>query len=264
MSKSYFSTYCDYYHRCRIFNVEEAKKEFIKCNSFLLGSKIDDSPAMKLLADKTKEERQEIYETYNNLCKDFMTTAQKLIDKENIECEEDYIHDMELLMLIANQTIMFTCKEFYMHGGSCLREKHFYDSKKICLSAIIEQNNKIPYILNPDDIATVFTDKYGNTLLWWTGISFVVLGFVLLYHSIYISELQTLESIMEAIWLDIFIWLGAIICYFHLRARKKVKYDEKKSKVYSRNQYLVVRPYRNKFTFKKIKEILEIMSFFKK
>ena len=114
MSKSYFSTYCDYYHRCRIFNVEEAKKEFIKCNSFLLGSKIDDSPAMKLLADKTKEERQEIYETYNNLCKDFMTTAQKLIDKENIECEEDYIHDMELLMLIANQTIMFTCKEFYM------------------------------------------------------------------------------------------------------------------------------------------------------
>lgn len=113
MSKSHFSTYCDYYHRCRIFNVEEAKKEFTKCNDFLLGSKIDDSPVMKLLANKTDEKRQEIYKTYKNLCEDFKTTAQKLIDKENIECEDDYIDDMELLMLIANQTIMFTCKEFY-------------------------------------------------------------------------------------------------------------------------------------------------------
>lgn len=264
MSISNFSTYCDYYHRCRIFNVEEAKKEFTKCNDFLLGSKINDSPVMKLLTDKTEKEKQEIYITYKNLCEDFKTTAQRLIDKENIECEDDYIHDMELLMLIANQTIMFTCKEFYMQGGSSLKEKQFYDGRNIRLSTIIEQNNKIPYILNPDDIATVFTNKYGNTILLWTGVSFVVFGFILLYHNIYTSELQTIESIIETIWLDILIWFGAVICYLYLRARKKVKYDEKKSKVHSRNQYLVVRPYRNKFTFKKIKEILEIMTFLKK
>lgn len=264
MSESHFSSYCDYYYRCRIFNVEEAKKEFIKCNSFLLGSKIDDSPAMKLLADKTKEERQEIYKTFKNLCKDFMTTAQRLIDKENIECEEDYIHDMELLMLIANRTIMFTDKTFNMQRNSRLRKKYSYDGKRMRLSAIINQNSRIPYVLDPDDISTVFADKYGGIILGWTGIIFILVGLLLLCSDIYTSGLQTVDSVLSVLCWAFFVVSGIYILCMYLWARKRLQYAEKRSKVHSRNQNLVVRPYKNKFTLKNIKEILEILNYFKR
>lgn len=263
MNESVFPTYCDYYYCCRIFNVEEAKREYSKCNGFLLGSGSEDSPAMKLLADKTEEEKEKIYIAYKKLCDDFNSTAQMLIDKEGIESKEDYIRGMGLLMIIANQTIMFTCKEFYMQKNALLRKKHFYFGKMIRLSAIIDKNNIIPYILNPDDIATVFADRYGNAILWTIGISLILVGFKLLYDSVYISELQTICSIIEAAWYDLFIALGLFICYSLLSARKMVSYYEKRSKTHSRNQYLVVYPYKNKFTLKNIKEVLEILKYFK-
>ena len=166
MNKSTFPTYCDYYYRCRIFNVEEAKREYTKCNDFLLGSDIVESPAMKILTDKPEEERKEIYKAYKKLCDDFKSIAQMLIDKDGIESEEDYIHGMELLMLIANRTIMFTSEEFCLHGGAYLNEKYVYAGKYMRLSEIIKKNDNTPYYLNPDDVATIFVDKYGTAILW--------------------------------------------------------------------------------------------------
>lgn len=264
MSKFIFRTDCDYYYRCRIFNVEEAKREYTKCNDFLLGSGIKESPVMKLLADKPKEEKEKIYKAYKKLCDDFKSTAQMLIDKEGIESEEDYIHGMELLMLIANRTIMFTDKTFNMQKKSLLREKYSYDEKRMRLSAIINQNSRIPYILNPDDISTVFADKYGGIILAWTGVIFILVGLLLLCFEIYTSGLQTLESIISFVCWAFFVVSGIYICCMYLWARKQLKYAEKKSKVHSRNQYLVVRPYKNKFTLKNIKEVLDILNYFKR
>ena len=264
MSDSIFLTYCDYYHRCRIFNVEEAKREYTKCNGFLLGSRLEDSPVMKLLADKTEEEKQKIYEAYKKLCDDFKSTAQMLINKEGIESEEDYIHDMELLMLIANRTIMFTDKTFNMQKNSHLRDKYSYDGKRMRLSAIINQNSRIPYILDPDDISTVFADKYGGMILGWTGVVFILAGLLLLCCEIYTSGLQTIEGILSVICWAFFVVSGIYICCMYLCARKQLKNAEKKSKVHSRNQYLVVRPYKNKFTLKNIKEVLDILNYFKR
>jgi len=219
---------------------------------------------MKLLADKPKEEKEKIYKAYKKLCDDFKSTAQMLIDKEGIESEEDYIHGMELLMLIANRTIMFTDKTFNMQKKSLLREKYSYDEKRMRLSAIINQNSRIPYILNPDDISTVFADKYGGIILAWTGVIFILVGLLLLCFEIYTSGLQTLESIISFVCWAFFVVSGIYICCMYLWARKQLKYAEKKSKVHSRNQYLVVRPYKNKFTLKNIKEVLDILNYFKR
>lgn len=264
MSKSHFSTYCDYYHRCRIFNVEEAKREYTKCNDFLLGTGIKDSPVMKLLADKTEEEKQKIYDYYKKLCDDFKSTAQMLIDKEGVESEEDYIHGMELLMLIANRTILFTDKTFNMQRNSCLRKKYSYDGKRIRLSAVINQNSRIPYVLDADDISTVFADKYGGIILGWTGIIFILVGLLLLCSDIYTSGLQTVGSVLSVLCWAFFVVSGIYILCMYLWARKRLKYAEKRSKVHSRNQNLVVRPYKNKFTLKSIKEVLEILNYFKR
>lgn len=264
MNKSTFPTYCDYYYRCRIFNVEEAKREYTKCNDFLLGSDIVESPAMKILTDKPEEERKEIYEAYKKLCDDFKSIAQMIIDKDGIESEEDYIHGMELLMLIANRTIMFTSKEFCLHGGAYLKEKYVYAGKYMRLSEIIKKNDNTPYYLNPDDVATIFVDKYGTAILWIIGIMICLGGFKSLYQIIYISELQTMDSIIKAVLFDLFIALGLFICYIPLSSRGMVKYYEEKSKACSRNQYLVVHPYKTKFTLKNIKEVINILMCFKK
>lgn len=57
--EKYFpSDYDEYYYYCRISIVEEAKEKYIKCNKLLLGSELNNSPAMKLLVDETEEKKR--------------------------------------------------------------------------------------------------------------------------------------------------------------------------------------------------------------
>lgn len=89
--KFFPSDYDEYYYYCRISIVEEAKEKYIKCNGLLLGSEINNSPAMKLLINETDEKKQRIYNKYKKLYQDFITYSDKLINKDNIDSEDIYI-----------------------------------------------------------------------------------------------------------------------------------------------------------------------------
>lgn len=158
--KFFPSDYDEYYYYCRISIVEEAKEKYIKCNGLLLGSGINNSPVMDLLANEIDEKKQRIYNKYKKLYQDFIMYSDKLINKDNIDSEDIYIRYMEKLMQISNDTTVFTYENFGMQKEKLLRQKLEYDGKNEKLSYIINQNRNIPYILNPDDIATRISNKY--------------------------------------------------------------------------------------------------------
>lgn len=168
--------YDEYYYYCRISIVEEAKEKYIKCNGLLLGSGINNSLAMKLLINETDEKKQEIYNKYKKLYQDFITYSDRLINKDNIDSEDIYIRYMEKLMQISNDTTVFTYENFGMQNGKLLRRPLEYNDKKEKMSYIINQNRNIPYILNPDDIATRISNKYIKPILLFIILTVFLIG----------------------------------------------------------------------------------------
>lgn len=268
--EKYFpSDYDEYYYYCRISIVEEAKEKYIKCNELLLGSKFNNSLAVKLLVNETEEKKQAIYSKYKKLYQDFITYSDKLINKENIDSEDIYRRYMENLMRISNDTIVFTYENFGMQKNRLLKQKLKYNGKKRKLSYIIDQNRNIPYILNPDDIATRISNKYIKSILLFL-IFIIALGgywsgeFGLNRVIVSTSIIELFVAFMY-IGLSAFMLISAIVLLFiRVIYRKKVNFDELKGSVDDKNYFLVAHPYKSRFSFKNIMEILRIINDFRK
>ncbi len=272
--EKYFpSDYDEYYYYCRISIVEEAKEKYISCNELLLGSKLNNSPVMKLLDNETDDKKQTIYSKYKKLYHDFIVYSDKLINKNNIDDQNDYIRCMQNLMRISNETIVFTYENFGAKKNKILNQKLEYDGKKVKLSDIINQNCNIPYILNPDTLTTVFINKYYDILIFVIMLVLFIIGLMFIpvietaLSQIHSSDHSVLDicSIVILIVLAVgFIIAGLILLVARIKHRKYVHLMEIKSNAYSRNQYLVIHPYTSKFSLKNIKEIISMIKTFYK
>lgn len=266
--EKYFPTdYDEYYYYCRISIIEEAKEKYLKCNDLLLGSGINNSPAMKLLSNETNEKRQIIYNKYKRLYDNFIKYCNKLINKDKVDNVNVYIHYMENLMRISNETIAFTNQNFCMRKES--REKFEYDGKNKKLSYIIDQNRNIPYILNPDDIATRISNKYIKPILFFLILGIALIGCFCGIHGFNI--IVTYDSIIDMICGYIcigtfvfFLILSISLLYIRIKYRKSIDFDELKGSLNTKNYFLVVHPYKSrKFSFKDIMEILKFWDYFR-
>lgn len=268
--EKYFpSDYDEYYYYCRISIVEEAKEKYIKCNKLLLGSEFNNSPAMKLLVNETEEKKQAIYNKYKKLYQDFITYSDKLINKENIDGEDIYRHYMENLMRISNETIVFTYENFGMQKGRLLKQKFNYNGKSKKLSYIIDQNRNIPYILNPDDIATRISNKYIKSILLFLIFITALVG--CWFGQLGLNRVIVSTSIIELV--DAYIYIGLSVLTFisaifllviRVIYRERVNFYELKGSVDAKNYFLVVHPYKSRFSFKNIMEILRFINVFRK
>lgn len=269
--EKYFpSDYDEYYYYCRISIVEEAKEKYIKCNGLLLGSELNNSPAMKLLINETDEKKQRIYNKYKKLYQDFVTYSDRLINKNNIDSEDIYIRYMEKLMQISNDTTGFTYENFGMQKGKLLRHPLEYNGKNEKLSYIINQNRNIPYILNPDDIATRISNKYIKPILLFIMLTVFLIGCLFGQNgfNIIIASDSIFDTIFGYIHIGIFafvIILSIVFLYTRIKYRKRINFDELKGSVDSKNYFFVAHPYKDrKFSFKNIIEILKIIRDFRK
>ncbi len=268
--EKYFpSDYDEYYYYCRISIVEEAKEKYMNCNKLLLGSELNNSQAMKLLVDETYEKKQEIYNKYKKLYQDFITYSNKLINKDNIDSEDIYIRCMENLMRISTETIVFTYENFSMKKVKLLRQTLEYNGKNQKLSYIIDRNRDIPYILNPDDIATRIANKYIKPILFFIILIIALVGCWFGWSSLNIiiepaSNIEIIGGYIN-IGLSAFILIMAIFLLV-IRAiyRKRVNFYELKGSVDEKNYFLVAHPYKNRFSFKNMMEILRIIKKFLK
>lgn len=262
--------YDEYYYYCRISIVEEAKEKYIKCNGLLLGSGINNSLAMKLLINETDEKKQEIYNKYKKLYQDFITYSDRLINKDNIDSEDIYIRYMEKLMQISNDTTVFTYENFGMQNGKLLRRPLEYNDKKEKMSYIINQNSNIPYILNPDDIATRISNKYIKPILLFIILTVFLIGCLFGQNglNIIIASDSIFDTILGYIYIGIFAFfliLSIVLLYTRIKYRKRINFDELKGSMDSKNYFFVAHPYKNrKFSFKNIMEILKIIKDFRK
>lgn len=132
--ENYFpQEYNEYYYFCCISNVEKAKEKYKRCNDFLLGTSINNSPAMELLKNETSENKKVIYSKYKKLYINFINYADKLIDKENVDSMSVYIRYMKNLMRIANETTLFTSEHFGLEKRKLLKKKKlYYGEKRSC------------------------------------------------------------------------------------------------------------------------------------
>ena len=262
-TEKYFpSVYDEYYYYCRIPIVEEAKEKYMNCNGFLLGSGLSDSPVMKLIESETDEKKKAIYKKYQKLYKDYIAYSDKLINKENIENQNDYIHCMHNLMRIANETIMFTYENFGIQKNKILYKKMKYKEKDMKLSDIIDLNRSIPYILYPDEIATVITNKYFSVIYDIILILIFVLSMIFIRSCAvsiisYYSALDIFELFICSI---VFIIAGIVLLVTRISYRKKIRLIEIKSNAHSRNKNLVLHPYSSRFSLKNVKEIIGIIT----
>ncbi len=268
--EKYFpSDYDEYYYYCRISIVEEAKENYIKCNGPLLGSEINNSPIMELLTDETEEKKQAIYNKYKKLYQDFITYSDKLINKDNINSEGIYIRYMENLMCIANETIVFTYENFGMQKGKLLKQKLEYKGKNKKLFYIIDQNRNIPYILNPDDMATRIANKYIKPILFFIILIIALVGFGFGWSGLNIimesdSNIEKIGGYVN-IGLSVFMIIMAIfLLVMRFLYRKYVTFSELKGSAYDKNYFLIAHPYKNKFSFKNIMDVLRIINDFRK
>lgn len=269
--EKYFpSDYDEYYYYCRISIVEEAKEKYIKCNGLLLGSELNNSPAMKLLINETDEKKQRIYNKYKKLYQDFITYSDRLINKDNIDSEDIYIRYMEKLMQISNDTTVFTYENFGMQKGKLLRQPLEHNGKNEKLSYIINQNRNIPYILNPDYIATRVANKYIKPIFYFLIIMITLVGCS--FRQIGLNSVIVSTSNIELVVAYMYIGLSVltlILAFFLLVTRviyrKRISLYELKGSVDSKNYFFVAHPYKNrKFSFKNIMEILRIINVFRK
>lgn len=267
--KFFPSDYDEYYYYCRISIVEEVKDEYMNCNGLLLGSELNNSLAIKLLTYETEEKKQAIYNKYKKLYQDFITYSDKLINKDNINSEDIYIRYMENLMRISNKTIVFTYENFGMQKGKLLRQKLEYKGKNKKLSYIIDQNRNIPYILNPDDIATRIANKYIKPILFFIILIIALVGFGFGWSGLNIimesdSNIEIIGGYIN-IGLSAFILIMAIVLLFmRVLYRKHADFSELKGSVYDKNYFLIAHPYKNRFSFKNIMDVLRIINDFRK
>lgn len=259
--KFFPSDYDEYYYYCRISIVEEAKEKYIKCNGLLLGSGINNSPAMELLANGTDEKKQRIYNKYKKLYQDFIMYSDKLINKDNIDSEDIYIRYMENLMRISNETIVFTYKNFGMQKGKLLRQGLEYNGKNKKLSYVIDQNRNIPYILNPDETIDRFINRY-LSVIWIILIAVLIcVGYYL--TSAGLNEQNILLTVMYFISSLFIVGLVGFLVISGLIHIKKFRLIENESNAHSRSQFLVIHPYKSRFSIKSVMNILKIINDFR-
>ena len=138
------------------------------------------------------------------------------------------------------------------------------------MSYIINQNRNIPYILNPDDIATRISNKYIKPILLFIVLIIFLIAF--LFGQNGLNIIIASDSIFDTIWGYIYIGIFAfflilliVLLYTRIKYRKRINFDELKGSMDSKNYFFVAHPYKNrKFSFKNIMEILKIIKDFRK
>lgn len=145
-------------------------------------------------------------------------------------------------MRISNETISFTYQNFGMRKGKRLREKLEYNGKNEKLSYIIDRNRNIPYILNPDDIATRIANKYIKPILFFIILIIALVECWFGWSGLYIiiepaSNIEIIGGYIN-IGLSVLTLISAIfLLVIRVIYRKRVNFYELKGSVDDKNYF---------------------------
>lgn len=242
----------EYYYRCRISDLEFVKKKYDSYNNWLI--KNNDV----ILKESSKEERDEIKKKLKKLISDFDKYADIIINKENINSEEDYKRYMADIMLIANETIVFSYESY---GKSRKQMKMSFDlyNKKYKVKDILSLNRNIPFLLDMDDPVNNIIDRFQEPIL--------LISFLLLMIMTCVVIIPILNVIMNkmnyplnndaiSLLVAIFLVIAVILWLFFINSynMKRVKI---KNNAYNKVKGMVYHPYSSKFSVKSLFEAVD-------
>ncbi len=258
--------YTDYYYLCNISSVEEAKYEYQKCNSYLLGESINSSPVMSVIHD---DEKNRMYEKYTKLYLDYLKYSEKIIKKDGINSEVDFKKNMNLLMLIANETYGFTYANFGVHRRKLHKCKGLkeYNGKKANLYKIICENSRISNILNSEVLK--FNRKNIEELILAIlcilviGVILAFMSFVPLCDMIIYNMKWSFQAIISLVLapLALFCFVsGIVFSVWTIRDYKILSSRRIKAETYKKNKKYIIQPFKKRYTLEELTAIQNAIS----
>ena len=260
--------YSEYYYYCKISNIEEAQQVFKNCNTVLFDENNGESVAYKLLKDKSKDERKKLLEKFNMMYNDFLIYSDELISGEKINDEETYVRYIHNLMRISNEMIAFTSRYFTSSRNRLLAKRYEYEGKMKKLLFIINENRRIPYIINSnylDDYMFENSNVIMTILTVMLSIITYSLGYVLYYSYKKIGG----DLLMYLVRPDnILVSIGCILCFMIsiwywvilIKKHRVFKSREIEYMAKRRNRGLVYKPFKSKKRFKDELEVINILN----
>lgn len=271
----------EYYYRCRIHEIEKAQKAYDQYNDYLikhcdaiLGVTQSPTPGTETEASGTETEApssRSIKEQHQKLKKDYDDYSDIIIKKTNINSYEEYRRNMENLMLVANETIVFCYENYGCLKNKTLKNKYELGDykKKKNVKFVLEQNKRIPFLLNSDDSVNNAINKVQVILVVITALCTFILSLLLILLVFYMYDLIThnfdgLQEISNseentALVLSTIISFGFGL--FILKS-KGYKITEIRSNAYSKTKNYVYKPFkqeRKKIKFNDLKSFIEFI-----
>lgn len=218
-----------------------------------------------MLKDKSKDERKKLLEKFNMMYNDFLIYSDELISGEKINDEETYVRYIHNLMRISNEMIAFTSRYFTSSRNRLLAKRYEYEGKMKKLLFIINENRRIPYIINSNYLDDYMFENNLALMKFATSMYFaavVVIGGILYEDNgkniyMYIKGAKNMfASAIFVVFLIIAIYLlKTLIKNYRLYKSREIEYMARR-----RNRGLVYKPFKSKKRFKDVLEVINILN----
>lgn len=233
----------DYYYYFRIDNIKKAKDIFNTCyNSLFNVSSIKNC----LFSDDTNDDG-----TLKNLAKfmrlkaDFNYIADKLIDGSSCESKKKFKKNIQNLMVIANDTIVFLNSLLVKNNNKTrLLPKIPFANKKLPIKNIIGYFSTIPHLINPDDLSIAATNILSRIIIELTPTMFIIFCITFSFN--------------DKFWFFSIIMFIFFVIFVVLRIKLQKHFDliDIKDRANHRNYNYVFHPFKRKKTSKNIMRII--------
>lgn len=231
----------DYYYYYEVSQLIQLKNYYNSINSLILADKLENSVLNKYKSKNNEFSKEEIYTEYKKYYDDFNFYIDALINKTDINSNEDFKNIMEYLMLTVCQTNHFinrylllkSNKEFYF-----LKMK--FNGKNVTVKKILSENEYVMYKLNPHYLPIVISNASLPTILFTLFLVLLIIAVATKY----------------IFWVILFLVYG--IWYYKMLPT--IHYAEKQNSIYFFKNKYIAHPLSQRI---KLKDIITTLSFIK-
>lgn len=222
--------------------MKQLKEYYNSINDTILKDNLENSLLNIYEPYNTTFSKEEIYNEYIRYYDDFNFYIDKLINKDNINNNDDFKSIIEYLMVNISHTNQFINRYLILKGNKeFLKQKIKYMSKEQPVEKLLLENINIIYKLNPDNIPLLLSN-------YWIPLLFTLLLIIVI--------------IMSFAYPHKFVWWIAVILYVlcYINMLPKFNYIDNQNSFYFSKYKYVAHPFTNKFKFSDIITTLKMFT----
>ena len=235
----------DYYYYYEIFQLKQLKEYYNSINDPILKDNLENSLLNIYEPSNTTFSKEEIYNEYRRYYDDFNFYIDKLINKDNINNNDDFKNTIEYLMVNISHTNQFINRYLILKGNKEFHsQKLTYMEEEKTVKYLLLENRHLIYKLNFDNIALVVTNFYART---------IYLIILLVLNTIFWITTSDTQKLIYGI---AFISLAILYLFIH----NELIYAENQKLFYVSKYKYVAHPFTYKFKFSDIITTIKIFT----